>query len=670
VTRFTHARAPEFYAGGHAALTCAQCHARAPVAPARTGAPVAGMTFKNTPTACASCHRDVHLGQVGTACETCHRIDAAKFAPVGFSHARTAFQLTGRHEQVVCEKCHVRQTGTFPGGTGEARRLKGIDTACAACHRDPHLGQLGRRCDACHTTSGFAVSRYAHLDLEGFFREGHAGLECVQCHPKVEGDYPAGRGVAVRFLVGKECSSCHRDAHAGSMGTACSTCHTPDMWRNPNRAFHKVTAFPLTGRHLAVPCASCHVQGQLKGTPLRCYDCHWIRRQDDLYDLRLGAECEDCHRPTSWTAVTWDHGARTGTALNVAHRLLACDSCHKERVFSARLPQCISCHDADYRRARSPDHAAAGFPVACEVCHQPSAPTFAGARFSHASFELRGAHAAQPCDGCHRTGVYRGTARACLACHQADYQRTQAPSHAAAGFPTDCQICHRDGGPGWSGAIGFKHSALFPLAGAHGTAACSACHGNGIYRGTPRDCFSCHQAEYQRTANPNHAAAGFATTCDTCHRSGGPGWVGTFTHARFFSLVGDHAAQPCSACHKNGVYKGTPRDCAGCHLSRYQTTRNPNHAAAGFPTTCEACHRGSDGSWSQGRFSHPWFPITSGKHAGHPCSACHQSSSTYKSFTCLTCHDRSKMDQEHSGRAGYRYDSNACYSCHPTGRGD
>ncbi|MBP1607762.1 MAG: hypothetical protein H6Q08_3136, partial [Acidobacteria bacterium] len=25
-------------------------------------------------------------------------------------------------------------------------------------------------------------------------------------------------------------------------------------------------------------------------------------------------------------------------------------------------------------------------------------------------------------------------------------------------------------------------------------------------------------------------------------------------------------------------------------------------------------------------------------------------------------------DSEHSGRAGYRYESNACYSCHPQGR--
>jgi hypothetical protein len=38
-------------------------------------------------------------------------------------------------------------------------------------------------------------------------------------------------------------------------------------------------------------------------------------------------------------------------------------------------------------------------------------------------------------------------------------------------------------------------------------------------------------------------------------------------------------------------------------------------------------------------------------------------------FTCFTCHDRAGTDSRHSGVAGYRYDSQACYTCHPQGRG-
>ena len=63
-----------------------------------------------------------------------------------------------------------------------------------------------------------------------------------------------------------------------------------------SRAFHSQTSFPLDGRHRDVACESCHLQGTYKGTPTKCLDCHWTRRQDDRYRLQLGAQCETCHR--------------------------------------------------------------------------------------------------------------------------------------------------------------------------------------------------------------------------------------------------------------------------------------------------------------------------------------------------------------------------------------
>jgi hypothetical protein len=118
----------------------------------------------------------------------------------------------------------------------------------------------------------------------------------------------------------------------------------------------------------------------------------------------------------------------------------------------------------------------------------------------------------------------------------------------------------------------------------------------------------------------------------------------------------------------NNVYRGTPRDCVGCHRANYDRTTSPSHLAAGFPTTCENCHRATDSSWTQGTFNHA-FPIASGRHAA-PCATCHTSPTTYKVFSCLTCHEhaQSTMDSKHQGRNGYRYDSLACYSCHPNGR--
>ena len=36
---------------------------------------------------------------------------------------------------------------------------------------------------------------------------------------------------------------------------------------------------------------------------------------------------------------------------------------------------------------------------------------------------------------------------------------------------------------------------------------------------------------------------------------------------------------------------------AGCHLADYQRATAPNHQAAGFPTSCDTCHRPTDSSF-------------------------------------------------------------------------
>ncbi len=439
------------------------------------------------------------------------------------------------------------------------------------------------------------------------------------------------------------------------------------QFETPNRQFHNQTGFALEGRHRDVACTACHLNNVYKGTPTTCYDCHWQRRQDDRFRLQLGSQCETCHRPVSWTGARFDHAANTGVPLNGAHAQAACQSCHPNGNFRAASTTCISCHQQDYQSAQNPNHVTAGFPTNCETCHRASDTSFNLARFDHnAAFPLRGMHAATTCASCHRGNVFRGTARDCVGCHRTNYDRTTTPNHAAAGFPTTCESCHRETDSSWQGA-GFNHNQVFALVGNHAQAACATCHRNNVFRGTPRDCVGCHIEQYNRTSAPNHASAGFPTACENCHRATDTNWRGAgFNHNQVFQLLGRHAQAACTTCHRNNVYRGTPRTCVGCHIDQYNRTSAPNHASSGFPTTCENCHRGSDGSWNQGTFNHR-FPITSGPHRTS-CSTCHQSST--QSFTCLVCHEhsQSQMDSKHRGRAGYRYDSLACYSCHPNGR--
>jgi hypothetical protein len=372
---------------------------------------------------------------------------------------------------------------------------------------------------------------------------------------------------------------------------------------------------------------------------------------------------------TSWDQGVFDHNA-TFPLLGV-HAAQQCAACHAGGVYGGTSRECVGCHQSAYQSATDPNHGAAGFTTACEPCHLPADTAWDLGRYGHAAWPLLGAHVAPSCASCHSHNIYAGMGSACVSCHLADYQGASDPNHTTAGFPTTCERCHRVSDTSWDQGV-FDHNATFPLLGTHATQPCSACHAGGVYQGTSRQCVGCHLNEYQAARDPNHVTAGFPTTCETCHRASDSSWdQGRFDHNSVFPLLGRHATEPCAACHVGGVYGGTARDCVGCHLSDYQGAGDPNHVTAGFPTTCETCHRAADTSWDQGVFNHTWFPITSGAHREFECSECHTTPSNFVIFSCTTaCHPRGETDRDHDEESGYRYDSNACYSCHPNGRSD
>ena len=48
-----------------------------------------------------------------------------------------------------------------------------------------------------------------------------------------------------------------------------------------------------------------------------------------------------------------------------------------------------------------------------------------------------------------------------------------------------------------------------------------------------------------------------------------------FDHtATGYALTGAHANERCEACHVNGIFKGTPKDCASCHTAGARLARN------------------------------------------------------------------------------------------------
>lgn len=636
----------------HAKVPCASCHKQDP----KTGATI----YKPLEITCNSCHVKAHMGQLTQKCEQCHKPDGN----IQFDHATSRFPLTGKHSPLTCDKCHKLEKGTFPSGAGEAIRYKPMSLACASCHEDQHRGQFKKDCVQCHNTDNFKPSTFNHARSVFPLIGAHARIECSQCHKLETFASPPPAVQRVRYHpLDTSCAKCHTDPHQGRLGSDCTSCHTTENWRIVSRAFHKTVKFPLEGAHLSVACESCHLNGVTKGTPTRCYDCHWIRRQDDLYRTKLGIECAVCHSTTSWTGGKFDHAVQAHVPLNGSHKVLSCDSCHQSGAFTPGEVQCISCHQEDYNNTTAPNHRAAGYPTTCQGCHNPGDNTWHTRAINHNQiFPLVGRHAQITCDQCHKNGVFQGTPRNCVGCHKQDYDRTTSPNHAASGFPTTCDSCHKSTDPDWNRAK-FNHDNVFPLVGTHKTLDCSACHKNGVYRGTPRDCYGCHKTAYDNTKDPNHKSSGFSTNCESCHKATDPNWNTTFNHDSIFPLVGTHKNIPCSACHKNGKYQGTPSTCYGCHKVDYDSTREPNHVSAGFPTTCQNCHNPSDPNWNNGFDHNKVFPLV-GQHRTITCDACHKNG-RYQGTprTCYGCHkaDYDATRSPNHVSAGFPTNCEACH---------
>jgi hypothetical protein len=162
--------------------------------------------------------------------------------------------------------------------------------------------------------------------------------------------------------------------------------------------------------------------------------------------------------------------------------------------------------------------------------------------------------------------------------------------------------------------------------------------------------------------------AGFPQTCEVCHDT--IKWTdANFDHSKTgFPLTGSHTVPPraCADCHVNNNYKSLPTDCYGCHKADYGNTTNPNHIAAGFPTTCATCH--DTIKWADGRFNHTWWPLNHGN-ANGVCATCHTNPNDYSVFACTNCHTKAQTDPRHQGVGGYVYNSVNCYQCHKGGGG-
>ncbi|MBK8978490.1 MAG: hypothetical protein IPM29_21540 [Planctomycetes bacterium] len=160
-------------------------------------------------------------------CTLCHVGDSWNELRDDFSFdhaAETGVTLRGAHARARCLRCH-NDRGPVADFMAQG---------CGGCHGDIHQGELGPRCEECHTEDTWQpfgqLERHARtrLPLIG----AHAVVACYRCHP--------GALVGNFLPADPNCLTCHREELAATTNPPhlplgwvdrCDRCHLPTSWR-------------------------------------------------------------------------------------------------------------------------------------------------------------------------------------------------------------------------------------------------------------------------------------------------------------------------------------------------------------------------------------------------------------------------------------------------------
>ena len=593
----THCTSCHAAGGGERKFRCTNCHVEIKQRLAQNQGLHPSLMGRNRgDDQCVKCHSD-HNGE--------------KFVPIRwdvsleeFDHRKTGYALEGGHAGLACDRCHNPSRITAAARKrilmkDLRRSYLGLGTACLTCHQDQHQGQLGEKCERCHTVAKWKeVTRFDHSTAKYKLSGAHARVECAKCHGVLASGnaaHPVIRYVGMPF---GQCADCHKDAHRGAFAAGCNSCHSDAAWkpaRNTLSTFdHSKTRFPLLAKHAPVTCDKCHRTSDFKAPVAheQCRACHKDIHGGQFAARADAGDCGSCHTAEGWKPSTFavEAHANSPYPLLGQHAAVACAKCHQPAGaatrYRVRYRECKDCHhdphEGQFADAMHGDR--------CEQCHtverfQPA--KFTLPRHKETRFPLEGGHLAVACTECHQTRpglhgavAYKFTDLTCTGCHQDPHQPQLRGGAAVADSRSSvaCEVCHTV--RRWTQVASFDHSKTrFPLTGAHRGAACEECHRatalsagvrKVVFQNTPVACGGCHEDVHAG----QFAALSGDQGCEACH--GNFKWKpGTFDHQRTdFSLAGAHQRVPCGDCHKtrkevNGrmvvFYKPTPKDCASCH---------------------------------------------------------------------------------------------------------
>jgi hypothetical protein len=135
--------------------------------------------------------------------------------------------LTGKHQDLACEKCHPR-VRTASAGPDQTRTLyRPLPEQCSDCHKDPHRHVAQSSCDQCHSSKTFEMKGFNHFETSFPLSGRHASLSCQRCHSQVDWN---GKLVLAFDKTREECQECHESPHR-SQYAECGRCHITTTWR-------------------------------------------------------------------------------------------------------------------------------------------------------------------------------------------------------------------------------------------------------------------------------------------------------------------------------------------------------------------------------------------------------------------------------------------------------
>lgn len=496
--------------GAHKLLMCRKCHE--------------SLIFSRVSSSCSDCHIDIHEGKLGPRCDLCHNAtNWENRQQMWEQHNLTSFPLVGIHALVDCDACHY---------TPDKYNIARLPIHCQGCHQENyqstenpnhHLALFSTNCEECHPIQAINWQNTLYQHTTAFTLDGaHKTAACNSCHKN-------------RYAgTSAECYACHHgdyhqttdpDHEIFGFITTCEICHNTAQWTGASFDHVQSSGFILSGAHQNLRCTECHINNQTSGLSRDCFGCHENDYVAVLSPPHLSNNfdhnCLTCHNDGSWVPATFNHSI-TQFPLTGAHLAIACIDCHANGYVSTPS-DCFSCHQGDFNSVSDPNHVQNNFGHDCSLCH--TTQSWSPATFDHSTtqFPLTGAHISLACHDCH-AGGYSGTPILCYACHQDDYNSSQNPNHASAGFPTTCETCHST--TNWNQTTWNHDSQYFPIY-------------SGKHAGEWNLCVDCH-------VDPNNY---LVFECIFCHEHNDPVDLGN-KHREVINYQYNSVA--CYNCHPTG----------------------------------------------------------------------------------------------------------------------